>query len=54
MKDTDIRKQQEKEWLLKHTLTPEQLKKLFQNKLDRATTAIHASRKRKIMSVTDM
>jgi hypothetical protein len=45
MIDKAIKKQQEQEWLMKHTLTPEQLKQLFQGKLDRATAAIRSLRK---------
>lgn len=34
--DTELRLKQQAEWLKKHTLSPEQVKQLFQNKLDRA------------------
>lgn len=36
MTDTELRLKQQAEWLKKHTLSPEQVKQLFQNKLDRA------------------
>lgn len=47
MKDTDCKIQQEDEWTVKHTLTSEQLKKLFQNKIDRAKQATQHLKKRK-------
>ena len=53
MKDTDSKKQQEKEWLEQYTLTPKQLKQLFQNKLDRAALATQALRKRESKSFDD-
>jgi hypothetical protein len=53
MKDTDRKKQHEEEWLEQYTLTPNQLKKLFQNKLDRAAQATQVLRKRERESFDD-
>jgi hypothetical protein len=46
MIERDQRKIKEAEWLKEHTLTPEQLKQLFQNKLVRARQSYEATRKR--------
>lgn len=49
MTDTDIRRQQQAEWLKKHTLTPEQVKILFQNKFRRASEMHSAVKKREAL-----
>lgn len=53
MKDTDSKKQQEKEWLEQYTLSTEKLKKLFQNKIDRARQATRNLSKRESASFDD-
>jgi len=45
----DDKKIKEVNWLKQHTLTPEQLKQLFENKLARAAQSYEAMRKREIL-----
>ena len=46
MTDTDLRLKQQAEWLKAHTLSPEQVKQLFQNKIRRAADFQKAVKKR--------
>lgn len=46
MTDTEIKRKQQAEWLKRHTLTPEQVKVLLENKLRRATEHHFALKKR--------
>jgi hypothetical protein len=45
----DSKKIKQAEWLRQHTLTPEQLKQLFENKLARAVQSYEAMRKRETL-----
>jgi len=49
MTDTDIRQKQQAEWLKTHTLTPAQLKQLFENKLRRAAVMHQALKQREVL-----
>ena len=49
MTDTDIRRKQQDEWLKRHTLTPEQVKILFENKLRRAAEMHSAFKQREAL-----
>ena len=49
MLETDIKQTQKAEWLKTHTLSPEQLKQLIQNKLVRAAQFHDAVRKREAL-----
>ena len=45
----DTKQIKQAEWLRQHTLTPEQVKQLIQNKLARAAQSYEAMRKREIL-----
>jgi hypothetical protein len=48
MKESDSKKQREAEFTLKHTLTPEDFRKLISEKFERARVYHNAVRKREI------
>jgi len=49
MIDTEIKQKQQVEWLRQHTLTQEQLKQLFANKLKRAADMQQAIKRREVL-----
>ena len=49
MIETEIRKQKQVEFMQKHTLTPEDTKRLIQEKLERACAYSEAWRKREAL-----
>ena len=49
MIDTETKIKQQAEWLKRHTLTPEQVKILFENKLRRAAEMHTALQKREVL-----
>ena len=49
MTDTEVRRKQQAEWLKLHTLTQEQVKILFENKLRRASEMQSALKKREAL-----
>jgi len=53
MIEVDSKREQQVEWLRTYTLTPEQVKQLFQNKIRRAEVATQLLRKREGVSFDD-
>ena len=51
MKETDKKTQRQVEFMQKHTLTPEETKRLIQEKLERARAYHEAFRKREALLV---
>jgi len=49
MKETDSKQTQKAKWLESHTLSPDQFKKLIENKMVRATQHREALRKREAL-----
>jgi hypothetical protein len=53
MIETESKQEQQIEWLKTYTLTPEQVKQLFQNKIRRAEVATQLLQKREGASFDD-
>lgn len=49
MIETDIKNKRQDEWIRQHTLNPEQLKTLFENKLRRAAEMQLAFNRREVL-----
>lgn len=49
MEYVKIKNNSSQEWTRQHTLTSEQLKKLLQNKLDRANIAVQAMKRKHVI-----
>lgn len=47
MTETDTKRLQEVKWLQEHTLTPEQVKQLIENKVKRAMVMHHLEKRQK-------